>query len=1121
MAATIPAALPRPGVQIIQQVTTPTPSFVQPTLAPCVVGAAYEVTNVLNSDGSINAGDKYGSYVQGALAITESSFPAPRGNIDELDVLSNTIQPYLLSGGQLSNLPLSPNGSALLAEAHHSSRPALQSAVFNGSTGLALSGTTMVIAVDQVVRTNTTDDIIITFIGSGNLTSAQAAAQINSIVGQPVARVVGTSPNDKVELGSTNYGATASITVREGGSANSILQLGYSGSSAAHEERVEGSGFRGQDQSNGTTRTQWIEFYRGNYILDGSATAFVSKAGLYDIILNTFTSAQAAAITFTGSGAIPLLAGDWQFSDGIRVGSSEISRVESARFKLGTIDTSLSTVDSYGNFVTKVYDDYFVGTILDPSPFAPKYDYFIANGLNWQTVAPTAASVTGGLSATAATHGVVTGVGAGAGPLALAGLTLEYIVTTDGVPVSGTFTFTGGPFTNMAAVVTAIGTGIPGVVASASGGSPPQLILTTSATGQNTSVLLLASGTANATLGFSISANTVGTGTDPTFTGLSGTTLAFTFDSNPHNYVVSFVTNSLDDAIYDINTIVGSTVASTDVTGLKLVITSPLSGFASVVSIPTTSAGADTIFGISNSPSLYSGASQVAGSGRPFPNAYLDNSSILHIGPEILRDLVTGNPLDQQFNSSSLYIQYQALRLDVSPMAAQAGVLRISDPTTLGTVLNPLTDQNPLGLGLFLCMLNAPTYQVKGLGIDTVSAEAPYGTSDAWARAAAMLEAEEVYALAPLTQDPTIFGLWQTHVDTMSEPEEGGERIVFINPVVPTRANPVVALSGSEGSSTPTPNTFLADGNPATGLIAAGIPIPLTSIPETAGVYVTFTLNNQVVNYNVAGANGALITLRTTFVSPSTNADGFYETVPLTSSVIDAPYSLNVRGAPLVIPGSNPPLTDYNAVSDTVGEANQAYHDRRVYSVFPDTVQVVVNGVTKNLPGFYACAAIAGMVAAQPPQQGFTNFPITGVTGVVGTSKFTKDQLDVMAGGGTYILIQDVQNGPVISRHQLSTDLDSIETRELSITKVVDFVSKFLRTAVRKFIGVNVINQNLLDALGTTINAVLKFLESIGVLNGSTLNQIIQDANAPDTVLGSITLDVPYPCNYIMLTLAF
>jgi hypothetical protein len=353
----------------------------------------------------------------------------------------------------------------------------------------------------------------------------------------------------------------------------------------------------------------------------------------------------------------------------------------------------------------------------------------------------------------------------------------------------------------------------------------------------------------------------------------------------------------------------------------------------------------------------------------------------------------------------------------------------------------------------------------------------------------------------------------------MSQPEQGGERIVFINKKQLSRAVPIVALSGSNANSTATANQMVLDGNPAPGLISAGVPTPLSSIDEHSGVYMTFLVNGEVVNYNVSGVNGALVSFRTSFSDPTTNADGFYTIATLNVLVVDAAYSLNVRGAPLVVNGSNPPRPDYQAIANNTALANQTYADRRVYSVFPDTVQVVISGITKNVPGFYACAGIVGMVGAQPPQQPFTNFPMTGYVGVVGTKNFTKSQLNQMAGGGTYILIQDAPGAPITSRMQLSTDLTSIETRELSITKDIDFVAKFLRLAVRKFIGKNVITNQLLDAIGTTIHAVLKFLEDSGVLNGSNLNNIIQDPENPDTVLLDITLDVPFPCNYIKITL--
>ena len=1112
--------LPRPGVEVIQTFKSASPSFNRPALVPCAVGPAFEVINVLNTDGTLNSKAKYGAYAQFGSAITESSFPDPRNNIDELNVLEETVRPFMMAGGTLTELPMNP-GSAFLATSHGAGKAALTSDIF--ATTKAIQGLVLVLAIDQPARLSTAMDVVVTFTGSSALTAAECAAQINTAVGTEVAFV---TTSNAVRIISPTYGALSSVTVRAGGSANTLLQLGYSGSSAAHEERMEGSGYRGQDQNNNTTKTPWIEFYVGAYILDGVVTSIVSKAGLINIETQTFASALHAAVTFPST--VDLKAGDFFYADGLRPSSSEVAKVESARFKLGTINTSQSVADSNGKYTTKVYDVLQVGTIYDAAPLAPSYSYFKANDIDWKKVAPSAATIMGSVASSAAVAGSLTGSALGAS-ISVAGLTLHYVSTIAGVETEGTLTLTGGPYIDdlglpglgltsavdkLAAVLTTL---VPGTtcVSTLPGAPSGALQFTCTTASRLDSITIKKDGTANATLGFSTSSDTSSTNqSDATFAGLTGKSLSFTMDNNPHLYVVGFSSNSIDLAVDEINHVVGTVVASkggpTPSTP-QLLLTSTLKGTASHVHVPAViPTQSETIFGLS--------ATQSTGSGRPLPDAYLDDASVLHIQSEIIRDLVTGYPLDQTFNTSTLYIQFKALRLDVTAVAKVAGVIRIADVATLSAVLDPLTEDNPLGLAGFMMMINAPTYEIKLLGVDEVTPAAMTGTSAAYARAASLLEAEEVYALAPLSQDEVVGGLWRTHVQVMSEPEQGGERIVFFNKPMPTRKNPAIALSGTQANSTSTANQLLLDGNPAPGLIAAGIN-PGLPIPETAEVYTEFEVEGQVRRYSVSSVSGALANFRITFSDPNTNLDGFYSTVAFNVNLVNAPYAVKVRGASLAIPGSNPVRMDYSLMAETVADANSGYHNRRAYSVFPDTIKTVIAGIEKALPGYYACAAICGMVASQPPQQGFTNFPMTGVTGVVGTEKFTKRQLNIIAGGGTYILIQDAIGGPVSSRHQLSTDLTSIETRELSITKVVDFTAKFLRLAVRKFIGINNINASLLDSLGTTVNAVLKFLEGSGVLNGSNLNNLAQDKVNRDTVLIDVTLDVPYPCNYIRLTL--
>jgi len=166
------------------------------------------------------------------------------------------------------------------------------------------------------------------------------------------------------------------------------------------------------------------------------------------------------------------------------------------------------------------------------------------------------------------------------------------------------------------------------------------------------------------------------------------------------------------------------------------------------------------------------------------------------------------------------------------------------------------------------------------------------------------------------------------------------------------------------------------------------------------------------------------------------------------------------------------------------------------------------------------CAAIAGMVGQQPPQQSFTNFPMTGFTRVIGSNDtFSQKQINIMAAGGVDVIVQDAPGGPLISQFALTTDLTSVETRTDSITKVVDFTAKFLRKGIKNFIGRFNITQGLLDTLSSVIQGLLGFLIENGVLVGADLNNIIQDEDNPDTVLVEVRLDVPFPCNFIKLTL--
>lgn len=1239
------AELPRPGVEIIQEFRSASPTILRPTLVPCIVGVAKEIVEVTTSDGLLNANAKQGSYEQLPRTISQTSFPSPRDNIAEVDVEESTIRAFFQFGGSLRELDRDP-GESFLNSHNFATRAAFRSDYFLTSTGLALDGLILVLAIDITVPTNTTEDVTVTFSSDGsNLTPDDVVDQINAAVGDDVASVITLGANSRIQIASLTYGAASSVTIRAGGSANTVFGL----SSGASEYRVTGSGLRAQDQSNNTTLSPWIEWTPGTYTVDDVATslpayeddtpAAVVGFGFLDGDDTFNVTFMESSTAFTGNNSLDLEVGDEFYADGNRPNTSAVvMKVETDRFKLGVVNTKLSTYDSDGNIVSAVYEASSVNTLLASVPFSPRYAWFMAKNLEVSTTAE-AATLTGTVAGTAATAATITAPNApdGVSPFALAGLTLKFDVTIDGVEQdTQTFTFTGGPFAALSDIVDAINAGSLTGIFAHTNLAGTRLAISTDATGANQSVTLRDDSTGLVGVGFlaateysddgsdvefldvapvltgglqtfpftavvpetlvvqvstdggatwgttrtfthaaagphaDIAAllaaiNTAGNwdgGTLPTqftvsnsgnrlvitgatagslqalrigsastgigvtsngelmFTSLqtdvgeeniNGQSLKFKLNNRPKTYEVLFTSNSLIDAIASINEAVGWPVASVDETDEdKLVLTSGLLGYASKVEVVADNASSTRA---ANALGFASGNTEATGTGRPNPDFYVDNTGSVNLGAEILRSQLTGIPYNP--GTADLYLQYRGVRKDVSAVAAEPGLLRIDGVTTLESVLSPVNADNPLALGLFFAIINAPNLEIAGLGVDAVSAAEPFGTVAAFTRATEFLEAEEVYAIAPMTHSEEVHAIFKGHVETMSGSDQKGERILFVCPETPERRVNTVIASGLSGETTATPNQFVCDVNPTPGLVSAGFDALDLAVDDN--VFLEVTVEGELRRYSLSSVNGVLATVRVSFATDE-NTDAFFSVKTLNEALVNADWSVKVRGTKLLIPGST--LPDKTAIAETIAAKANTLLQRRMYYVHPDTVVATVNGTEQNLPGFYLCAGIAGMVARFPPQQGFTNLAMTGFSGVVGSNDyFSNSQLNKIAGGGVYIVVQDSQGAPLVSRHQLSTNITTIETRELSITKVVDFCAKVLRTGLRNFIGQFNITQPFLDTLSTAIQGMLSFLVENGIIIGGELNNLIQSKEEPDVVLVDVTLDVPYPCNYIRLTL--
>lgn len=509
--------------------------------------------------------------------------------------------------------------------------------------------------------------------------------------------------------------------------------------------------------------------------------------------------------------------------------------------------------------------------------------------------------------------------------------------------------------------------------------------------------------------------------------------------------------------------------------------------------------------------SFYIIAKNLPAASRPAADLVVNANGTISVKPDILRD-VQGNP--NSTGKAQLYIAYQAVRQDVSMKAKNPSLLKFNDTVSLGSQLAPISTDNPLALGIYFALQNSPRTQVLGLGVDEAGSSAPYGTVEGYTRAAGFLEGFEVYAIAPMTHDASVAQVFASHVSSMSEPASKGERIVLVNPDAPAAKLDTLVTSGLHGASLPTSNTFETNvANLGALLLAQGIN-PVGALAVSAGVYLDVGDGKK---YAVTQISGSVLTVKTSSFLPGENDDGYYATTTLSSSLLDAAFALRIRGAALVLSDGTP---DKNGMALAYQQMGQGYANRRVIQTVPSQCAATLDSIEQVLPGFYMNAAIAGMIGNQPPQQSFTNLPMAGFTRVIGSNDFfSEKQLNVIAAGGNYVVVQDGDNTPLISRMALTTDMTSIETRTDSILKVVDFVAKFLRRSIKGFIGRFNITQGFLDSLGHVVQGLLGYLVENGIIIGGTLDNIIQDEDNPDTVLFDVVLDPPYPCNYVRLTL--
>lgn len=498
---------------------------------------------------------------------------------------------------------------------------------------------------------------------------------------------------------------------------------------------------------------------------------------------------------------------------------------------------------------------------------------------------------------------------------------------------------------------------------------------------------------------------------------------------------------------------------------------------------------------------------------RPSSNLIIDtNSGSLTIKAELFHDSA-GTP-STAAGTLATYLAYTALRKDVSPAKASGnfGLLRIGSLTDLATQLAPIDTQNPLGLGMYMAMLNCPGAEVTGCGVDEAPATAPDGSTEAYGRAFEFLESKDVYGIAPMTHDAVVGQLAKIHVDTMSEPANKLERVVFLNPLRPTRVSSTLVASAPTGNVSGAPSSVVMTGiaNLQALLAAAGLPGP--SYTPANNVYLEF--EDDTNKYLVSSVSSGNVTIAAGPITTG-NSDGFYfdnnGTAVFAAAVVDRPFSIQIRGALLS-----------SKTDEAVAYADLArgYLDRRVRVVAPDTAICTIGSLDTEVEGYYLCAALVGRISVKAPSQPLTEDALVGFKGVVGSQDlYSEPQLRIMCGGGLWVMYQEADGQPIRTRHQLTSDVSALQVQEASVTDALDFGAKTLRTSFRNFAGRYNITTSLQDALSLVADGVRDYLLRNNVFQSIDIVAIQQDESELDAMNVIYDVVTLKPANKIRITM--
>lgn len=198
------------------------------------------------------------------------------------------------------------------------------------------------------------------------------------------------------------------------------------------------------------------------------------------------------------------------------------------------------------------------------------------------------------------------------------------------------------------------------------------------------------------------------------------------------------------------------------------------------------------------------------------------------------------------------------------------------------------------------------------------------------------------------------------------------------------------------------------------------------------------------------------------------------------------------------------------------GAFAQAIRNSRMVALYPDGAQMqLVNpdGSTSDfvVDGAYIAAAFAGLnvSTAYDVATPMTRKALTGFTKLV--REMDEVTMDMLATKGVTIV---AGRNPFYIRHCLTTNMDSILTRELNVVTVGDFIQQETRRVLDKFIG-NKFTAAVVGDVTAVLKAMLQAAKDLNLIVDFSGITASRDPNQPDFIRASAFYVPIVGVNYI------